>query len=190
MDTTIKVDETLDCQSLACPMPVVKTKKVMEGLQPGQVLEVLATDRGSLADLKGWAKRTGNQYLGSLEEGNVLKHYLRKANPGESKGETQFPHVVKNDELQGMLPAKDIVILDVREPAEYAFGHVPGAKLIPFGELEQRLKELDPSQETYVICRTGNRSDMACQLLADNGFTNVKNVVPGMSEWEGPVEKA
>ena len=57
------------------------------------------------------------------------------------------------------------------------------------GELESRLDELDQTQEIYVICRTGKRSDMAAQLLVKNGFTKVYNVLPGMTEWNGKIIK-
>ena len=77
------------------------------------------------------------------------------------------------------------LILDVREEAEYAFGHIEGAKSIPMGELESRLDELNKDQEIYVICRTGKRSDLAAQFLVKNGFTKVYNVLPGMTEWNG-----
>lgn len=52
----ISVNVTLDCKGLSCPMPIVRTKKAMDQLEAGQVIEVLATDRGSLADMQGWAK--------------------------------------------------------------------------------------------------------------------------------------
>ena len=74
------------------------------------------------------------------------------------------------------------MILDVRETAEYAFSHIPSAVNIPLGELEERIEELDMSKTIYVVCRTGNRSDLACQQLDAKGF-NVQNVVPGMSDW-------
>ncbi|MBO8170836.1 MAG: sulfurtransferase TusA family protein [Bacillaceae bacterium] len=185
----IKADETLDCQGLSCPMPVVKTKKAMENLEPGQVLEVIATDKGSLADIKGWANSTGHDYLGSLDEEGVLKHYIRKSNPDEVKEEKKYPHTISNDELQAKIDDPNAIILDVREEAEYAFGHIPGAVNYSFGELEQHIDELDKDKEIYVVCRTGNRSDMACQLLSDKGFKNLKNVLPGMSQWNGPIEK-
>ncbi len=57
------------------------------------------------------------------------------------------------------------------------------------GELEARLAELDQDQEIYVICRTGTRSDMAAKVLADKGFKKVYNVLPGMREWNGELEK-
>ncbi|GED34118.1 sulfurtransferase TusA family protein [Brevibacillus centrosporus] len=187
--SSIKADKTLDCKGLACPMPIVKTKKAIEEMQSGQVIEVQATDKGSLADMQGWAKNTGHQYLGTVEEGDVLKHYLRKASPSEAKEENKFPHTISNDELQAKINANEkITILDVREPAEYAFQRVPGAKSIPLGELEERINELNTDEEIHVICRTGTRSDMACQLLAEKGFTKVKNVLPGMSGWTGATE--
>lgn len=186
---TIKADKTLDCKGLACPMPIVKTKKAIEELQPGQVIEVQATDKGSLADMQGWAKNTGHQYLGTIEEGDVLKHYLRKSSPNEVKEESTFPHTISHEELQAKIDANEqLTILDVREPAEYAFNRIPGAKSIPLGELEERLKELNPNEEIHVVCRTGSRSGMACQLLAEKGFANVKNVLPGMSGWTGKTE--
>ncbi|RNB82406.1 hypothetical protein EDM56_24115 [Brevibacillus fluminis] len=187
---SIAVDLMLDCKGLACPMPIVKTKKAMGQIQPGQVVEVQATDRGSLADMKGWANTTGHHYLGTREEEGVLYHYLRKANPLEVKEEVAFPHTISSEGLHSMMKQSTVAILDVREPAEYAFGHIPGAISIPLGVLPERLSELKPNEELYVICRSGTRSDLACRLLAENGFTQVKNVVPGMAEWTGPIEQA
>lgn len=185
----IKTDQILDAKGLACPMPIVRTRKAMKDLEPGQVIEVQATDKGSLADMKAWAKSSGNQYLGSSEEGEVLKHYLRKADASEEKDEIKFPHTVTNSELQEQLGRDDVIVLDVREPAEYAFGHIGGAVSIPLGELEQRADELDSEKEVFVICRTGNRSDFAAKQLADKGFSRVKNVIEGMSLWDGDIEQ-
>ncbi len=96
----IKSDRVLDAKGLACPMPVVKTKKAMNELEPGQVMEVHATDKGSLADIQAWAKGSGHQYLGTTEDGNILKHFLRKAGHSEIKKEKTFPYVIQNEELQ------------------------------------------------------------------------------------------
>jgi rhodanese-related sulfurtransferase/TusA-related sulfurtransferase len=187
----IKTDLMLDCKGLACPMPIIRTKKATERLEAGQVMEIQATDKGSLADLRAWAQKTGHPYLGTIQEGDVMKHYLRKASPGDAKERTAFPHIVANEALQNILERGEaIVVLDVRESAEYAFGRIPGALSIPLGELESRLTELDPEQAIHVICRTGVRSDLACQLLADKGFIRVSNVVPGMSGWNGAVERS
>ncbi|WP_099354427.1 sulfurtransferase TusA family protein [Fredinandcohnia onubensis] len=182
---SLKTNSVLDAKGLACPMPIVKTKKAMNNLESGQVLEVQATDKGSKADLKAWAESTGHQYLGTLEEGDVLRHYIRKAS-GDEVVEKKHPDVVSNEDLEATISSgKDILVLDVREAAEFAFNHIPEAISIPLGELENRFYELDKDKEIYVICRTGSRSDLASQKLTENGFVNVKNVVPGMSNWTG-----
>jgi rhodanese-related sulfurtransferase len=119
-----------------------------------------------------------------------LKHYVRKASESEVKEEKDYPLVIQNEELQKKIEAGgNLTVLDVREPAEYSFGHIPGAKSIPLGELENRADELDKESEVYVVCRTGNRSDLASKQLTEKGFKNVKNVVQGMVEWSGLVEK-
>ncbi|MGN1400965.1 MAG: sulfurtransferase TusA family protein [Bacillus sp. (in: firmicutes)] len=182
----IKSDVKLDAKGLACPMPIVKTKKAMKEVAEGQVLEVQATDKGSIADLAAWAKTVGHQYIGTNEENGVFYHYIRKCNPETSEAaEKTFEDTISNEEAvkgEGLL-------LDVREAAEYAFGHIPGAKSIPMGELADRMDELDRTQTIYVICRTGTRSDLAARQLAEAGFTNVKNVLPGMREYTGELEK-
>lgn len=186
----IKVNKVLDAKGLACPMPIVRTKKALEGLTAGQVLEIQATDKGSLADIQSWAKTTGHQYLGSSQEGDVLHHFVRKSDPTEVKEERKYPNTITNEELEQRIKENpDVKILDVREPAEFAFSRIPDAISIPLGELEQRTDELNQDDEIHVICRTGNRSDMAAQLLSDKGFKNVKNVVNGMSEWKAPIQK-
>ena len=152
------------------------------------MLEVLATDRGSIADIQGWAKTTGHQYIGTKDEGSLLKHYLRKADPSEAKEEKKFPHMASNEELEEKLNQNPL-ILDVREQAEYAFHRIPQSINIPLGFLEERLQEIELEREIYVICRTGNRSDYAAQLLSEKGYEKVQNVVPGMSHWDGPIEK-
>lgn len=182
---TIKVDKVLDAKGLACPMPIVRTKKALEELNSGQVLELQSTDKGSLADIQSWAKTTGHQYLGSNREDGVFYHYIRKSNPSEIKEERKYPHIITNEQLELKIKENaNIKIVDVREPAEFTFSSIPGAVSIPLGELEQRLQELNQEDDIYIICRTGNRSDMAAQLLTEHGFTHIKNVVPGMSEWK------
>lgn len=182
---SIKSNVKLDAKGLACPMPIVKTKKAMNHLESGQVLEVQATDKGSKSDLKAWAESRGHQYLGTIQEGDVLKHYLRKSSDDENT-EKKHPNVTDNEVLEKKLEEnRDIVVLDVREGAEYAFNHISKAISIPLGELEERIDELNKESEIYVVCRTGSRSDLAAQKLAKKGFSKVMNVVPGMSQWNG-----
>ena len=182
----IKADFQLDAKGLACPMPIVKTKKAIQGLEDGQVLEVIATDKGSKADLAAWSKTVGHQYIGTTEEGDVLHHYIRKCNPETAnQAERTFEQTIQNEEVVG----RDGVVLDVREAAEFAFGHIPGAKSIPMGELAIRMDELNKDEEIYVICRTGTRSDLAAKQLVEAGFTKVFNVLPGMTGWNGDLKK-
>ncbi|MCD7035942.1 sulfurtransferase TusA family protein [Metabacillus sp. GX 13764] len=185
----IKTDKILDAKGLACPMPIVKTKKAMKDLEAGQVIEVLATDKGSKADMKAWAESTGHHYLGTVEESDVLKHYVRKSSADEAI-EKKYSIKASNEELmQKLSSGEKIVVLDVREEAEYAFNHIPNAVSVPLGDLDSRLKEIDQDADIYVVCRTGTRSDLASQKLAAYGFKKVTNVVPGMSEWTGESEK-
>lgn len=74
----VKEDRLLDARGLLCPMPVVKAGKEMRSLEPGQVLKLLATDRGSLADVPAWAEDTGNELLESREEDGVFVYLIRK----------------------------------------------------------------------------------------------------------------
>lgn len=71
-------DRTLDAKGLLCPMPVVKAAKEMKALEPGQILEILATDRGSLADFPAWAEDTGNDLLEQHEQDGVYVFFIRK----------------------------------------------------------------------------------------------------------------
>ncbi|MGP4065846.1 sulfurtransferase TusA family protein [Oceanobacillus sp. M65] len=187
---SINANEILNAKGLACPMPIVRTKKAITNLEPGQVIEVQATDKGSTAHIKAWADSTGHQYLGTVIDGEVLKHYLRKASEEETKEDTKHEAIMDLRILRNKIDAgESLAIVDVREPAEFAFGHIPGAKNIPLGELEERLSEIDQNEELHIICRTGSRSDLAAQKLKANGYKNVKNIVPGMSNWEGPTNE-
>ncbi len=79
-------------------------------------------------------------------------------------------------------------IVDVREAEEYAAGHIPGALLIPLGELEERMHELCPHTDVVVVCLTGNRSAQATRRLVEEGF-RAKNLKGGMVHWQGEVER-
>lgn len=72
-------DKVLDAKGLACPMPIVRTKKTIDDLQSGQVLEVHATDKGAKNDLTAWAKSTGHELLSDAEENGIYKFWIKKA---------------------------------------------------------------------------------------------------------------
>lgn len=77
----------------------------------------------------------------------------------------------------------DVLILDVRENDEYAAGHIPGATLVPLGQLASRMSELPKDKTIVAVCRSGNRSGQATELLRQNGF-NVHNMQGGMNAWQ------
>ena len=71
-------DRTLDARGLLCPMPVVKAGKEMRSMEVGQVLKVLATDRGSTADMPAWAEDAGHDLLEAREEDGAFVFFVRK----------------------------------------------------------------------------------------------------------------
>ncbi|MCW4356614.1 sulfurtransferase TusA family protein [Bacillus altitudinis] len=71
-------DHILDVTGLACPMPIIRTKKKMNDLAEGQVLEIHATDKGAKADLAAWAKSSGHELITQTDEVHVLKFWVRK----------------------------------------------------------------------------------------------------------------
>ena len=74
----VTADQTLDCSGLACPMPILKTKKAVDSLQLGQVLKMIATDPGSSSDMEAWTKKTGHELVASEQEGGKYIFYIRK----------------------------------------------------------------------------------------------------------------
>ena len=75
----IKADNTLDARGLTCPMPLLKTKKILKGMKPGEVLEILGTDPGSKNDIPHFGQKGGNEFLGMEDDdGGFTRFYIRK----------------------------------------------------------------------------------------------------------------
>ena len=74
----MNADETLDCVGLYCPMPIVKTSQKMKQMKMGEVLLVVADDKGIKKDMPAWCETTGNACLGMEEEGSEIKFYVKK----------------------------------------------------------------------------------------------------------------
>ena len=74
----MKADQTLDCMGLYCPMPIVKTAEKIKKLKQGEVLEVVADDKGIKKDMPAWCLATGHECLGMEEKGGEIKVYVKK----------------------------------------------------------------------------------------------------------------
>lgn len=75
----MKITQTLDAKGIACPMPIVRTKKAIDNIQSGEILEVLVTDKGALNDFKAWTQAGGHTIVEQKEEAGVLYFYIQKA---------------------------------------------------------------------------------------------------------------
>lgn len=93
-------------------------------------------------------------------------------------------------ELKAKMDAgENFQLIDVRQPDEYAFARIEGAKLIPLGEILHRMGELDPTRETVVHCKMGGRSARAIEALQQSGYQGkLKNLVGGITAWSNSVD--
>ena len=71
-------DQEIDTRGLHCPLPILKAKKALAGMESGQLLKVLSTDAGSLRDFQAFAKQTGNELVEQQTEGEEFIHILRR----------------------------------------------------------------------------------------------------------------
>lgn len=151
---------------------------------------------GRVGDLR-LAKRDLEHRVAEAERGlQVTRTHLADVAAGEAP---ERDAIVAGTAWRDIQPAPalvlwqqtpDLFVLDVRTEAEWANGHIPRATLIPLDELEDRLRELPPSDARILVhCAAGGRSLQACRLLADNGFTRLLNLAGGMHAWAGPREQ-
>ena len=109
-----------------------------------------------------------------------------------SGGGAQINKITASEAEKKLAQKPKPLMLDVRQPEEFRSGHIPGAKLIPLGELRTRMNELPKNQEILVVCQSGSRSISATHQLVSAGFDAV-NVNGGMIAWARagfPVSKA
>jgi rhodanese-related sulfurtransferase len=92
---------------------------------------------------------------------------------------------VSLEEGRQLFESKQVVMFDIREPKEHATGVANGARLLPMSQLNQRASEIpkDPAQPVLIICNTQNRSSKVVQAMKEAGWTNVRYVHGGMSDW-------
>ena len=83
----------------------------------------------------------------------------------------------------------DIQLIDVRQPDEWAFAKIEGAKLIPLGEIIKRMGEIDETRETVIHCKMGGRSARAIEAMQQSGFKGeLKNLKGGITAWSNEVD--
>ena len=75
---TIQITQTVDARGLSCPMPIVKTAQAIKTVAPGALIEVLATDPGSVKDFAAWSRTTGNELVEQTADGGVFRFVLRR----------------------------------------------------------------------------------------------------------------
>ncbi len=98
---------------------------------------------------------------------------------------------IPQDEAKKIMDEEsDYIIVDAREQSEYDEGHIKGAIVIPYTEIEQKAEEMLPDKEQLILvyCRSGRRSKIAAQSLANMGYTNVKEF-GGIIDWQYGIEK-
>ena len=115
------------------------------------------------------------------------------SSPAPTAGASQTPGMAATVSVADAAVLRDdgAIIIDVREPDEWAAGHIPGAILIPLGELPSRLGDVPPHRPIVVVCRSGNRSAQGRDILIGAGFPAVTSLDGGMNDWaaEGmPIE--
>ncbi|PSP82579.1 rhodanese-like domain-containing protein [Halobacteriales archaeon QS_6_64_34] len=96
---------------------------------------------------------------------------------------------IGNEELRGLLDA-DARIIDIRSPAAFRRGHIPGSENVPLGSLVDSVERFDDADRVVTVCPKGKSSVQAARLIASyEGFDGrVDSFAPGLSGWEGPVE--
>lgn len=98
---------------------------------------------------------------------------------------------MKETSVQQLKEKKDqneaFTLLDVRDPHELHISSL-GGQLIPLEDLSERLDELNPDDEIVVMCRSGARSAKACEILEENGFSNVSNLKGGINAWAKEID--
>ncbi len=121
-------------------------------------------------------------FSGCRQESTAVEENIEEAGSAEGSGIADVTPITPQ-EVYGIITDKeDYLILDVRNPDEYAEGHLEGAALIPVSELEGRLSELPEDKPIIVYCKSGGRSAQAANILVENGFDQIFDM-GGIMDW-------
>lgn len=123
-------------------------------------------------------------FAGCTQKTNTEQTEATKVNIGT------YYQIPQDEAKRIMDEESDYIIVDAREQSEYDEGHIKGAIVIPYTEIEQKAEEMLPDKEQLILvyCRSGRRSKIAAQSLANMGYTNVKEF-GGIIDWQYGIEK-
>lgn len=115
--------------------------------------------------------------------------FCRSALPGSRVVETPLAGEIEPLQLAERLKQGDSIrLIDVRQPLEAKISTLPGAEIIPYEQIAQKIDQFNPQEEIVLFCRTGSRSAWAQRLLKNAGFSNVKNLRGGINAWAREVD--
>ena len=192
----------VECSGLACPGPLNAMIKSLEALPENKKLKVYATDPGFKSSVEAYSKLNEAVkliYLGK-EEGKLVA-ILEKIQPSakmitpskkKTRAELRGPDAppisnISAEELYERLNTEDepLLLIDVRTPQEFYSGHIKNTRMLPLGDLLNDTKVINDykDKEIVTICHSGSRSMMAAQILAREGFRDIRNLTGGMMFW-------
>lgn len=126
---------------------------------------------------------SSKEIIGGADSETPIKIY--------EKGEKSMYEQITAEEAKNIMDSgEDVVILDAREQDEYDSGHIPGAILIPYTEIENKAEDILPDKDKQILvyCRSGRRSKIAAEILSSLGYTNTKEF-GGIIDWPYEIEK-
>ena len=140
------------------------------------------------SQIKGVEERLGQRMA-------VLGRFVALASQGRRLTEAQILEDRLFDDIdasgaQELIARNEALAVDVREPHEYAAGHLVAARLVPVNQIEQRWQEVPSDTTVIVYCATGSRSRTVCRFLSqEKGYTSLLNLEGGIGSWSGETEK-
>ena len=126
---------------------------------------------------------------------SVLGRFVALASQGRRLTEQQILEDRLFDDIDAsgareMIARNEALAVDVREPHEYASGHIAAARLVPVSQIEERWQEVPSDTTVIVYCASGSRSRAACRFLSqEKGYTSLLNLEGGIGSWDGETEK-
>ncbi len=144
--------------------------------------------KDSIQSQVSWAKEDLRGDIGGIKTVVKIMAAGGRVTPDMVEDGKPFADISAADAVTFLKANPETVVVDVRTTSEFQSGHIPGARLIPVDEIENRLSEVPKeAKHLLVTCQGGARSAAACQMLSEKGYTNLLNMYDGMGGW--PAQK-